>query len=63
MRTFAKAIVAAVGGLITGLTQQLEAAESFGNISDLGWVLIVGLAFSLGTAVYFTPNAKPEPPA
>lgn len=59
MRTFAKAIVAGIAGLIAGLTAQLEAVGSFGAISDLGWVTVIGLAFGGFTAVYFTPNAPP----
>lgn len=56
MRTFAKAIAGAVTALLASLAAQLDAVESFGNISDLGWVLVAGSVVAGFTAVYLVPN-------
>lgn len=54
--TFAKAIVGAATALLAALAAQLDAAGSFGEVSDLGWVLAASAALTGFTAVYFTPN-------
>jgi len=56
MRTFAKAIAGAVTGLLASLAAQLDAVESFSNVSDLGWVLVVSATVAGFTAVYLVPN-------
>jgi len=62
MSKFAKAIAGAITAGIAALAAQLEAAESFDNISDLGWVLLVGAIVGAFTAVYFVPNAPSDFP-
>jgi len=57
MSKFAKAIAGAITAGIAALAAQLDATGSFGDVSDLGWVLLVGAVFAGFTAVYYTPNA------
>jgi hypothetical protein len=61
MKTFAKAIAGAITGGLAALASQLEATESFGSISDLGWVLTVSAVVGGFILVYFTPNSPPTP--
>lgn len=56
--TFAKAIAGGLTGLLGSLAAQLDAVESFGNVSDLGWVLVASATLGGFTAVYFVPNRK-----
>lgn len=56
MSKFAKAIAGAITALLASLAAQLDAVGNFGEVSDLGWVLVAGSVFAGFTAVYFTTN-------
>lgn len=57
----AKAIVAAILGLIIVGMQAWQTAVSDGPVTPQEWVTIV-LAVIVGALVYLQPNKQPEPP-